>query len=229
MNKIILEVNTYSHISLLDFIKENNLIIYDFLGINEFTYQISCNFKTYRIIKKNYKNIKIVSTNNIKMLLLQLISNKLVVFYVILSILCYFFLSNRIFVININVSTPYLNNLIKDEMEENNLIKYKMLPSTSKLKDIEKNIINRHNDKFQLFSIVKKGNYIIVNYEKRKSRLSIESKKGKIYSKKDAVISKILISSGNVLVKENQYVKENDLLVDDIVINNNASGSPLNS
>ena len=215
MNKIKVCIYTYSLNSFLDFVANNKIYIFELSKINEYEYVFYTTYKNYRIIRKYYKNCKIKYTNGVVNLILRIFSEKLVIFCLVISSIFYFYLSNIIFHIQINGTSNYLNNYLKEELQVYKITKYQFIPSISKLKEIEKEIINNNLEKFDLLSIIKKGNYIIVNYEIKKESLNLDSNKGKIYAKKDAVISKILIGSGNVLVKENQFVKSNELLVED--------------
>lgn len=217
-NLINIQVISYSYNAFLDFLKNNNISIYKFKIIDQYTFNLYCSYWAYRKIKKNYKNTIIIGNNSITNLLIRTISNKLVVFSLIISSLFYVFLSNRIMVININGVSNEINSVLEMELDYYNIAKYKTIPSVDRLKIIEKELYDKYQNTFDILSLTKKGNYIIVNYEKKKDKLNLEEKKGKIYSKKDAIISKILISSGNVLVKENQYVQKNQLIVDDELI-----------
>lgn len=217
-NLINIQVISYSYNAFLDFLKNNNISIYKFKIIDQYTFNLYCSYWAYRKIKKKYKNTKIIGNNSVTNLLIRTISNKLVVFSLIISSLFYSFLSNRIMVININGVSNEINSVLEMELDYYNIAKYKTIPSVDRLKIIEKELYDKYQNTLDILSLTKKGNYIIVNYEKKKDKLNLEEKKGKIYSKKNAIISKILISSGNVLVKENQYVQKNQLIVDDELI-----------
>ena len=62
-----------------------------------------------------------------------------------------------------------------------------------------------------------KGNNVYVNYVVKPKPIVIESLHGKMFSKYDAIIKNIKISSGNVLVKVNQFVRKGELIVDDVI------------
>ena len=219
-NLLKINLNTYSYLSFLKFVEVNNLKIFNINQINEYKYEFECSYLSYLKIKKNNKNCKIIKSNSQKILLLKFFSEKLVVICVIISSLFYIFLSKLIIEVKIEGTSAYLNNYIKQELKSINIEKYEFSPSISQLKEIEKNIYLQNIDKFDIFNITKKGSYIFVNYQVKKKNIILDEVKGKIYSKKDAIISKILISTGNVLIKENDFVNKGQLLVDDQILIN---------
>lgn len=218
MNNLIqIQIDTYSYYALFEYVEKNNLKIFDLLQVDEYTYSFYCDYKTYLLIKKEYKSCKIINKNSVRIFFLKLISNKLVIICLIISSIFYFYLSKLIMHIEVSGTSYEINEILKLELKEYNIKKYAIIPETSRLKEIEKEIYYKYSDSLDLFNIVKNGNYIQIKYEKKKNRLTLENKKDKIFAKKDAIISKILISSGLVIVKENQFVKQGDLLVDDSI------------
>lgn len=221
MNNLIkVKLKTYSKLAFLDVLVQHNLKVYSFIELGNYEYQFECDYYIYKKLKKMYKEIELVEKRSIKMFFLSVLSDKLVLFCLIISIFFFIFISNRIMCIEINGVSSEFNQVICNELIEHNISKYKFLPSSNELKVIEKNILNKYYDQLDIFSLIRKGNYIIINYEKKKEQIIIDDNKSSIYSKKDAVISKILIGSGEVLVKENQYVKQGELLVRDTLFNN---------
>ena len=223
IRQITVEIYTYSYLDLMEYIKNNDINIYNFKKKDEFKFQFETSFLSYCKLKKNYKYIKIRKSNSIITFFIKVFSEKLVIFSLIISSLLYIFLSNLIFGIKVEGTSEFLNKYIINELKINNIEEFNSIPNLDELKNIERNIYINNIDKFDLFSITRKGNFIYVNYQIKKKNLLLDEIKTKIYSKKDAVISKILVSNGIVLVKENEFVKENQLLVDDhILINNEA-------
>lgn len=218
MNKFKCKIRLYSLLPFFEFIKKRNLNISNIIMKDDYTYIFYCSYFTYKKIKKEYKNVQLLSNNSIGNVFLKIFSEKLVIICLIISSIFYIYLSNKIFDIEINGTSEQLNYYLEKQLETYNIKKSYSLPTIKELKKIEKDMYIQNNDKLDLLSIIKKGSYIIVNYELKKENLVLDNNKGKIYSKKDAIISKILIGSGNVLVKENQFIKKGNLLVDDSII-----------
>lgn len=220
-NLIKIKIKTYSYLNFLTFIEHKNISIFNIDKINDFEYECETTYMSFLKIKKKYRDSKIIRSNSLIILFLKVFSEKIVIFCLIVSSLFYILLSKITVEVKIEGTSDFLNNYIMRELKEKNIGKYKFSPSINELKIIEKDIYLSNLDKFDIFNIIKKGNYIIVNYQIKKKNLVLEELKGKLYSKKDAIISKILISTGNVLVKENDFVLKDQILVDDHILLNN--------
>ena len=220
-NLIKIKIKTYSYLNFLTFIEHKNISIFNIDKINDFEYECETTYMSFLKIKKKYRDSKIIRSKSLIILFLKVFSEKIVIFCLIVSSLFYILLSKITVEVKIEGTSDFLNNYIMRELKEKNIGKYKFSPSINELKIIEKDIYLSNLDKFDIFNIIKKGNYIIVNYQIKKKNLVLEELKGKLYSKKDAIISKILISTGNVLVKENDFVLKDQILVDDHILLNN--------
>lgn len=219
-NLIKIKIKTYSFIEFLDYLKDNKLEIYNYDQIDEYEYTFETTYLTYLKIRKKYKECRVEKSNTIIYLFIKLFREKLVIFCLIISSFLYIYLSKLIFEVKVEGNSNYLSSFLINELRDYNIDKFEISPNIDNLKIIEKEIYNSNLDKFELFSITKKGSYIIVKYEIKKKNLVLDQVKTKIYSSKDAIISKILISTGKVLVKENNYVRKGDLIVDDHLVLN---------
>jgi competence protein ComGC len=224
MNNLInVRIKIYSFPSFLDYLSLKELYIANVTSINEYEYTFECNYMTYLKLRKVYKEIKIISNDRVVNLFLRLFSEKLVIICLIISSIFYIYLSNLVFHIEIIGDSDYLNQFLLNQLEFYNIEENKQLPTIEELKKIEKDILINNTDKFDIINIIKNGNHIFLNYERKKKSLNIEDTKTKIFSSKDAIISKIIIGKGKVLVTENQFVMQGDLLVDDHL---NINGQP---
>ena len=219
-NLIKIKIKTYSFIDFLGYLKSKEMKIYNYQQIGEYEHSFETTYHNYLKIRKVYKDCRVEKSNTLKYLLIKLFSEKIVVFCLIISSFLYIFLSKLIFEVQVDGNSNYLSSYLIDELKEHNIDKFYICPKVNELKIIEKEIYNSNLDKFELLSITKKGSYILVNYEKKKKNLVLDEVKTKIYSSKDAIISKILVSTGKVLVKENNFVKKGDLIVDDHLLIN---------
>ena len=78
-------------------------------------------------------------------------------------------------------------------------------------------------EKIEFFEIKRKGSLISVRYQKRRKSIALPNKTGKLYANKDGVVKMFDIKSGVKKVKENEYVRKGDLLVDDILETSNGN------
>lgn len=214
MNRYHLKLTIFSYSYFLSVIKSNNIEIFSLKQVDNDVY-FSCSYKEYIKLKKIYPSIIVLNKTGIYKLINNLIINYSLIIGIIISMFFYGFLNTRIMDIEIQGNNINANKIIDEELVMRGISNYKKIPSTSKLKTFSKEILDNNNQLFSLFSIYKKGNHIFVQYQLRPEELNYINIKGNIYSKYDAIIDEIKIERGNILVKRNQFVRKDQLLVDE--------------
>ena len=193
-------------------VKKNNNILY--FKIKESDYEkIQKYLKMYDITK--YQHIGI---NNIKN---KLKKYNILIVSLIIGIITIIFSSFFIVDIQIMHEDQKLVNLIKNELEENGIKKFTIKKSYNKLENIKKKIKNNHLDQIDWLEIETHGMKYIIKVEKRIIKNKEKNKNYcNIYAKKDGLIKKIKVFSGDLIVNINDYVKKDDLLISgDIKLN----------
>ena len=83
--------------------------------------------------------------------------------------------------------------------------------------DIYDDLKDSFKGKIDYLNIYQEGGVLFVKYTNSVGAKKVEKNFENIYASKDGVIQKIDVSSGNILVKLNQYVKKGDLLVSNTI------------
>lgn len=214
-NKILIKVSGYVNKFINKCIK-NNINIYNINYIDNDNLTIIIDLKDYkRIVKLNYysdiKIIKYLGLNGLK----QHIKKYLYTYIVI--ILCFILmdvLTSYIVDINIIHGNKSIRNLVSKELYNNGIKKYSISYSFDELENIKNKILNDNKDTLEWMSITKDGMKYIIRVEER--IINKEEKQLKyrhIISKKNAYITKVISSSGEVLVRSGDYVKPGDILI----------------
>ena len=122
-----------------------------------------------------------------------------VVSFAVTVILC----NQFIFRVEIIGNNPSTTKLVNQVLAENHI-------DDDDLKDSFKG-------KIDYLNIYQEGGVLFVKYTNSVGAKKVEKNFENIYASKDGVIQKIDVSSGNILVKLNQYVKKGDLLVSNTI------------
>lgn len=137
------------------------------------------------------------------------------------GIILIFFLSNIIVKVNVIHSKQSVRELLQDELEEHGIKRLTFKKEYKELNQIKQKILNKHKNQIEWLEIEKKGMIYVVRVEER---IIVAPEKEHSYcniiSKKDGIITKILINKGTSLVKMGSVVKKDDTLVTgDILLN----------
>ena len=131
------------------------------------------------------------------------------------------FLSNIIFKIEIISDNNELKEIVKKELENYNIQKYKLMKSYDQVNVIKKNIINKYRDNIEWMEIKRNGTKYEVNIVERKvENIDTNNKIYSIVSTKSAVVRGIYTEKGISLVEKGYFVKKGDVLISsDIILN----------
>ena len=166
--------------------------------------------KTYKIrIIKKYGNIKIA--DNFK-------KNISIIISLLISIAVLYFLSNIIFSIDIIYNNKEIIDIVKKELEKNNIKKYQIKKDYNYLNRVKEKILNDNKDILEWLEIEEHGTKYIVRIVERKKDTKIDSNKYQsIVAKKNAVITNIRALSGEKNKTINDYVKKGEVIINGIM------------
>lgn len=161
-----------------------------------------------------YSDIVIVKRYGRARLFLFLKRNML---YLITIIFCFLFMSlieNVIFDVKIIHSNKNIINLVSEELKKNGIKALTFAKNYDELEGITLKIIENNPKKLEWMSITRVGMKYIVRVEER-IITDIEKSSGHchIVAKKDGLVKNISSTSGEILIRENDYVKKGDILV----------------
>jgi len=161
-----------------------------------------------------YSEIKIFKKLGLERLFLFVRKNLL---FFITFIFCFglmFFLENVIFDINIIHSNNEIIELVKKELDDNGIKVLTIGKSFKELEKIRLKIVENNPKKLEWLSITKVGMKYIVRVEER-IVTDIKKKSGycHVVAKKSGIIKKIKSTSGEIIPRIDDYVREGDTLI----------------
>ena len=119
---------------------------------------------------------------------------------------------------NMSIKIIHSNNgirrLLKEELDKNNVKRFSLAYSFEELDNITKKILADNKNNLEWVSIKKDGMKYIVRAEERIIKNEeVSDKPRDIVASKDAYITKVISSKGNVLVRQGEYVKKGTVLI----------------
>ena len=129
-------------------------------------------------------------------------------------------LTNIIFDIEVVHNDKELRELILEELELEGIKKHNLVSSYEKKERIKENILKKYKDKIDWLEIERQGTKYIIKVEERKQKNEIiDNKPRNVIAKKNGLIKKILSSTGEIIIKKDQYVKQGDILISGTIHN----------
>ena len=200
-------VKQHINIININIIKYNLLeLIIDYKDYNKlFKYS-----KTYKIeIIKKYGKIKIVD------IFKKRIS---IIISILVSIAVLYFLSNIIFSIDIIYNNKEIIDIVKKELEKNNIKKYQIKKDYKYLNKVKEKILNDNKDILEWLEIEEYGTkYIVRIVERKKDTKNKSNEYQSIVAKKNAIITNIRATSGEKAKTINDYVKKGETIINGIL------------
>ncbi len=176
----------------------------------------------YKIIKeiKTTYQIKIVEWYGISKWKRILKKHKFFLLLIILGFFINLFLSNIIFSIDIIHSNERLKERILNDLEEAGIKKYHFVVSNRKKEQIKRMILEKEKNDIEWLEIERIGTKYVIKLEQRKERKEeVECLPRDIVAKKNATILEIKGEEGEILVKKNDYVTKNQVLISGLIHN----------
>lgn len=206
LNKF-LNMLIFNKILLKLYSKQDNTII---IGISTKNFK-----KVIKIAKRTKCKISILEKSGMYFYLKELTLWKVITAGVCIFILIVF--NQFIFdiaILNHGSADMLLNEKIKEKLYQYN-IKPFMLKNKIDEKILERKLLTELGD-LMWVNVKKEGVRLFVEYVKREMA-EIENKKGRIFAASSGIIKRIILKSGNLLVKEGDTVVYGQLLVDNKV------------
>lgn len=144
----------------------------------------------------------------------QLKKNSILITIIILSLLFLFILSKMIFEVEIVTNDNNMKNILLEEFKKHNISKYNFVKSYKKIEAIKEKVLTDYKDEIEWLEIERIGTRYQIRYEPR----IIEEDKDKyeyrnLIARKNAVIIEVESSSGQIVRRQNDYVKKGEVIV----------------
>ena len=199
----------------------NNIKYYDLKSINYKKIILKVSYHDYLIIidKKSIYEINVIKYYGIIKYIYFIKNNLSFLISLLISVFVLIMLSNTCFNINVVHNDKKIRKLVLEELEENGIKKYKLIPNFNNRRKIIDKIIKENKNVIEWLEIQRKGSKLIVKLTERK----INDKKENIpyrhaVAKKSGIIKKIVSQNGVIIKKINDYVSKGDIVVSGDII-----------
>ena len=214
-SKIILKVQGKNISNFIKKVRNNNIDILNIKYLNDYILITIYKSDYNKVLDiKTIYDINIIDYKGLIKLRRTIKYNLITILLLILSIFFIYFLSSLIFSIDVVTNDLRMKLLILNELEKQGIKKYSFRNYYSEIKNIKDNILNTYKDKIEWIEIESIGTKYIVKYEPR--IINIKEKNyayRNIIAKKDAMITDILVNSGEIVKSVNTYVKKGEVIV----------------
>ena len=123
-----------------------------------------------------------------------------------------------IFDIEIIGTLPKVNQAMEKELKTLNVEKFTFLKSYERMNEILTSLKTTYKNDVEYINVYQVGSVFHVEYTKRKQEQLEKEEYQNLYAKKDGMIAYFDVDSGMIKVKQNDYVKKGDLLVENTLI-----------
>lgn len=213
------EVVSDDIISLLNSFKKDHLIVFQLTKIDDNTYRFYLPIYQ-RFLARKY-NMQIIKSIGILYYLVVLFCKKINIIGVISFALTLLICSRFIFKVEITGNSPSNTMLVEEVLKENNINAGDLKKSYQELNEIYDDLKASFKGKIDYLNIYQEGGVLFVKYTNSVGAKEVENNFQNIYASKDGVIQSIDVSSGNIVVQVNQFVKKGDLLVSNTITSTN--------
>lgn len=213
------EVVSDDIISLLNSFKKDHLIVFQLTKIDDNTYRFYLPIYQ-RFLARKY-NMQIIKSIGILYYLVVLFCKKINIIGVISFALTLLICSCFIFKVEITGNSPSNTKLVEEVLKENNINAGDLKKSYQELNEIYDDLKASFKGKIDYLNIYQEGGVLFVKYTNSVGAKEVENNFQNIYASKDGVIQSIDVSSGNIVVQVNQFVKKGDLLVSNTITSTN--------
>lgn len=177
-------------------------------------------YKKIKAIKTTYE-INIIKTSGKKKFYDDFFKYKTTVISFIISVFFVILLSNFVFFIDIETSNNNLKNIIRKELNYNDITLFSIKKSYSSLNNIKTNIRNNHKDNIEWIEIENDGVVTKVKViERIKRDITSDNEYKDIVAEKDGFIRKIYSNKGQLLKNIDDYVRKGEVIISGNIFRN---------
>ncbi len=216
-------IHYYDSISLLDQIRLANIPVYKFKILGDDDYLLTIDLYNEKRIKKVIKEVEVVKHYGLLGRIKRLFTTKITLISLLISMIFFFDITNRVSDVKVVGTNHTLSSRILDYSSELGLKEYIRLPKYEKLLEVETSLKNQFVSSIDFLEVRLKGTIITIKYQTRKDTITVPEKEGSKYASKNGIISHFVLSSGQKMVEENQYVTAGTLLVSDTITDTNGN------
>lgn len=215
-SKVLIKVNGNNVNRFIKRLKSNNidLVSVSYTKDNEAYIKIYAKDLNHLIKAKTIYELEIIKYYGWAKVKNNIFNNKFMILFILIFTILLYIISNVIFEVDVYTNDYKMKEKLIIELEDNGIKKYKFKKSYSELQIIKSKILNKYKDELEWIEIESDGTKYLIKYEPRIiNKDDTELKFRNIVAKKDAVITNIDISAGQIVKGVNSYVKKGDIIV----------------
>ena len=197
-------------------LKSNNIEILNLKYISKDEINIKVYKKDYEKIKKlkTIYEMDIIDYYGIARYKNNILNSKFVIISILVALIVLYILSNMIFYVDVVTNDSKMETTLINDLKEYGIDKYKFKKNYEDLQLIKKEILSKHKEELEWLEIENIGTKYTIRYEPRiLNEENEETPLRNIIASKDAVITDMKISSGQIIKGVNSYVKKGDVIV----------------
>lgn len=208
--------------------KKYNIDLLDIKYLSNKEIIIKINKKDLKNIERYnyYSNIEIYKKLGKDKLIEKIYNLKYLIITFLLCIVFMYIISNIIFKINIIHSNKEIREKLYNELETYGIHKYSFKKKFNELEKIKNDLLENNKDSLEWISITNVGMKYIIRVEERiLDNLKKEENYCDIISTKEALITDIYATNGEIVKDNNDYVHKDEVLISgDIYLNEELKG-----
>lgn len=197
-------------------LKNNNIEILNitYISRDEINVKIYKNDYEKVLDIKTIYDIKILNYYGAAKLKNNILNNKFIIILIVIAFIFLYIISSMIFEIDIITNDSKMEFTLREELNDLGIKKYNFKKSYTEIQNIKKQLLDNHKSEIEWIEIENIGTKYIIRYEPRVLNEEKESTPLRhIIAKKDAIISDMNISSGQIIKEVKSYVKKGDVIV----------------
>lgn len=221
-NFVLIRIYSAENYYLIRRLTDNNIFYSDLKDEKKFI-SLKIKYEQVNAVKSLFgtTNVKIIRFYGPKFFVSFFKKHYLFLLFFMWGIFLLFVLSNTIFEIEIVTTNNEMAKIILKELSESGIKKYRFKKSFEKLNLIKKDILENNKETLEWIEIDNVGTKYIINFTPRiiPKEKDVE-KPQNIVSSKDAIIMHIEADTGEILKKNNEYVKKGDVIISGSIMKN---------
>lgn len=218
-NKYKLEVTGKNIKRYLNYLIENNILLYSIkMDKNKLIILVDDNgYNDILELKSSYK-VKVIDAYGPIKVKETFKKYNIFIISIVIGLSFIYTLSNIIFDVKVEHSKNEVRDIILNDLKQYGIQKYHFKVSYDKKEKIIKKILEKERERIEWIEIESIGTKYIVKVEERiKNDIKEDNKTQHIIAKKNARILEISASSGDIIVKKNDFVNKGDILISGFV------------
>ncbi|MBR1416403.1 MAG: sporulation protein YqfD [Bacilli bacterium] len=212
MNNLLIRIDNISIEEIIRITFDLNIKVYNIKYIDNYVLFEINNNDLEKL--NNLYDIKIIKDNSLKSIINN-IKNKLeYIILFILGIVLFYLLSNIIVNVSILSNNMDLVKSLNKSLDNYGIKRLSFKKNFIELSEIKKKLLNDYKENIEWLEIENIGmTYTIKLEERKKKNIDIDSNRCNVIASSDGIITKVIATKGIVNVKNNQSVKEGDILI----------------